>query len=390
MTQRARIEVTADDAGALPGFALKDDRAGRFVAASLRSSVESGFGRGTAVERRPWGNVVWRQLEEGHPTVSCVAVIAPGLTGPRRLLARGGLPSPVVHGVAGCRFASPLPLDALAVAVMILAAVVVCSGGSKIWPGAVVAAIASAAWAGVGATIGARSGYVRRVVDPAHLAVLGRIEESLRTLRGSRGDTGGVASTVEESWWWAAAASRPAASSLAEDLEVLVRRQRQDTAKPCRSISDLWDSYYRVVEEHSLYETDIEKILAAPQLTDLAHPATAAFVTALLEAQDVLEDLGRGAMKADDVAAALHRLELLWHAAQQSAEQARLSGFAADEQKALRRAAELIKHALHDSSSPAERQDCYQNAMRLLDGLIDVPAHLEQAPLPALEKREDR
>jgi len=390
MTRRARVEVPADDAEDLPGFALKDDRAGRFVAASLRSSVESGFGRGTAVERRSWGNVVWRQLEDGRPTVSCVAVIAPGLTGPRRLLARRGLPAPVVHGVAGCRFASPLPLDALVATVMILAAVVACSGGSKIWPGAVVAAIASAAWASIGVIIGARSGFVRRVVDPAHLAVLGRIEESLRTLRGSQGDTGCVASTVEGRWWWAAAASRPAASSLAEDLEVLVRRRQQDTAEPCQSISDLWDSYYRVVEEHRLYETDIEKILAAPQLTDLGHPETAAFVTALLAAQDALQDLDRGATTADDAAAALHRLELLWHAAQQSAEQARLSGFAADEQKALRRAAELIKHALHDSSSTPERQDCYQNAMHLLDGLIHVPAHLEQAPLPAREKREDR
>lgn len=392
MTRRARIKVLPDGAGAPPGFALMNDRAGRSVDASLRSSSQSGVRCGTAVERRSWGNLVWRrQFAAERPTVSCVAVTKAGLTGPRRLFARRGLPTATIHGVAGYPFAYPVTVGVLVAGTMLLAAVVAWCGGSRVWQGALVAAIAPAAWESISVIIRARSGLVRRVDDPVHLAILGRVEGALRTLSGVQGGAPRLASTVEQVWW-AAAASRQAAGLVAEDLEALVCHRAQDRlsssagqqpADPAplgvsrRSLAELWDSFYRVVDEHRLYETDIEKILAAPQLTSLEHPDTAAFVTALVEAQDALRDLDSGATTAESATAALHQLELAWHAAQQSAEQARLSGFAADEQASLRRASDLIKHALHDSSSMDERQDCYRNAMHLLDGLIDVPVHLQ-------------
>ena len=398
MTQRTRIEVVLHDPEALSGFALTDDRAGRFVAASLRSSVQS-VGRGTAIERRSWGNLAWTQFEAERPSVACVAVIAPRLTRPRRLLARRGLPTATIHGVAGYTLAHPVTLGVLSAVLTLCVAVVAWAGGSKIWQGALVAAIASTAWNSIGAIVSARSGLIRRVDDPTHLAVLGRVEEALRALGKAQGRDP-RRSSADEEIWWAAAASRQAAGHIAENLEALVLQRRQDRpsslfegerpATPAalgmsHRTPDLWDTFYRVVDEHRLYETDIEKILAAPQLTNLEHPATAAFVTALVEAQEALQDLDKGAIPADRAAAVLHQLELSWHAAQQSAEQARLSGFAADEQASLRSASDLIKHALHDSSSSDERQDCYRSAMHLLDGLVDLPADLART-----SNRDDR
>lgn len=360
MTRRAQIKLLPDGAGAPPGFALMNDRAGRFVDASLRSSPQSGVRCGAAVERRSWGNLVWRRKFVAEPpTVSCVAVITPGLTGPRRFLARRGLPTLTIHGLAGYPFAYPVTFGVLVAGTMLLAAVIAWFGGSRVWQGALVAAIAPAAWESVGVFIRDRSGLVRRVDDPAHLSVLGRVEGALRTLCRGQAGPPHLASTVEQIWW-AAAASRQSASLVAEDLEALVRHRAGDRPStsggeqpaypvplgaPHRSIAELWDRYYRVVDEHRLYETDIEKILTAPQLSDLSNPVTAAFITALVEAQDALQGV-EGVTTADSATVAVQRLEVSWVAAQQAAEQARLSGFAADEQASLRRASGLIKHAL--------------------------------------------
>lgn len=121
---------------------------------------------------------------------------------------------------------------------------------------------------------------------------------------------------------------------MAEDLEALLRHRAPDrfsssggeqTADPAplgvphRSIDELWDSFYRVVDEHRLYETDIEKILTAPQLSDLSHPVTATFITALVKAQDALPNVEKGGTTAESATGAVQRLEVAWGAAQQAA-----------------------------------------------------------------------
>lgn len=182
---------------------------------------------------------------------------------------------------------------------MLLLAALSWSGDSGTWKADLLAAAIPAIWHSVGVAVRARSRLLRRVDEPAHLQVLGQIEEALI----AQGDTKGgdrVGRRVVNEIWWSAAGSLQGAAAIAEELEELVGRRECHSALPapaeqpigtvvgeCQGLTgDLWDRFSWVVEAHRLYGTDIEKILAAPQVSDLNHPETRAFVTDLVEAQD--------------------------------------------------------------------------------------------------------
>lgn len=163
--------------------------------------------------------------------------------------------------------------------------------------------------------------------------------------------------------WWAAAASPRSASLSAEELETLLnsrtsqrekslgRSPRADSGAPQSDHAALQDRFYSVAEQYRPYETDIEKVSTAPQLSDLSHPATHAFVTALLAAKTHCRPLRwerprqrtrRTPSTSWKCAGALRRVRA----------RTRLSGFSSGRAHALRHAADLMRQA----STTATRQ----------------------------------
>ena len=339
MTHHEQAGVDEDNSGPRPGFALRSDLAGRRVSAALAAQTQSESLWGSAIERRPWGNLVW-SARHGQPAVTCVAVIAPRLSWPRRLLARPGLPAATIGGVAGYPFAYPVTVGVAVAVVVLLVALLAWAGGSMAWEGALLIAIAPAAWHSIGVVVRARSGLLRRVDDPTHLETLGRVDAALTGLHDLADGAPVLASSVEE-FWWAAAACPRSASLCAEELEALLNsrasqrkrslglspRADSGASQPIHAVlqhrffsaAELQDRFYSVADQYRPYETDIEKVSTAPQLSDLSHPATHAFVTALLATQDALQALEVGAVTTAQAQGAVHELEVCWRAAEESA-----------------------------------------------------------------------
>ncbi|WP_341976479.1 hypothetical protein [Microbacterium sp. LWO13-1.2] len=149
------------------------------------------------------------------------------------------------------------------------------------------------------------------------------------------------------------------------------------------------------------YELDVAKLIAFPAMSDGRQPLTAAFLRAK-KAADALRPTSAGAkvteQQVSEYLDAVGNYAVAFEIAEKDARRLRDSTFTAPERKRLERAQQLLKVAIDDSATQAERNVAYKRVREELDGLIllsdDAVTVLEKqvareiaapAPKPATE-----
>ncbi|MFB7844324.1 hypothetical protein [Microbacterium sp. NPDC056052] len=134
------------------------------------------------------------------------------------------------------------------------------------------------------------------------------------------------------------------------------------------------------------YELDVAKMIAFPAMSDGRQPLTAAFLRAKKIA-DALRPSASDAKVAEQQVSeyldAVGNYAVAFEIAEKDARRLRDSTFTDDERKRLERAQHLLKVAVDQSATPAERQTAYRRVREELDGLID----LSDAAVENLEKK---
>jgi len=121
------------------------------------------------------------------------------------------------------------------------------------------------------------------------------------------------------------------------------------------------------------YELDVAKLIAFPAMSDGRQPLTAAFLRAKKTA-DALRPASADAkvteQRVTEYLDAVGNYAVAFEVAERDARRLRDSGFSVDERKRLDRAQHMLKVALDDSATQAERQVAYKRVRDELDGLI--------------------
>lgn len=123
------------------------------------------------------------------------------------------------------------------------------------------------------------------------------------------------------------------------------------------------------------YELDVAKLIAFPAMSDGRQPLTAAFLRAKKTA-DALRpasaDAKVGEQQITEYLDAVGNYAVAFEVAERDARRLRDSGFSEDERKRLDRAQHMLKVALDESATQAERQIAYKRVRDELDGLIVI------------------
>lgn len=134
------------------------------------------------------------------------------------------------------------------------------------------------------------------------------------------------------------------------------------------------------------YELDVAKMIAFPAMSDGRQPLTAAFLRAKKTA-DALRPSSADAkvteQQVSEYLDAVGAYAVAFEVAEKDARRLRDSTFTEDERKRLERAQHMLKVAVDQSATPAERQTAYRRVREELDGLID----LSDAAVENLEKK---
>lgn len=134
------------------------------------------------------------------------------------------------------------------------------------------------------------------------------------------------------------------------------------------------------------YELDVAKMIAFPAMSDGRQPLTAAFLRAKKIA-DALRPSSSDAkiteQQVTEYLDAVGNYAVAFEIAEKDARRLRDSTFTDDERKRLERAQHMLKVAVDQSATPAERQTAYRRVREELDGLID----LSDAAVENLEKK---
>lgn len=121
------------------------------------------------------------------------------------------------------------------------------------------------------------------------------------------------------------------------------------------------------------YELDVAKLIAFPAMSDGRQPLTAAFLRAKKTA-DALRpaptDTTVSEQRVSEYLDAVGNYAVAFEVAERDARRLRDSTFTENERKRLDRAQQLLKIALDDSATQAERQLAYKRVRDELDGLI--------------------
>lgn len=137
------------------------------------------------------------------------------------------------------------------------------------------------------------------------------------------------------------------------------------------------------------YELDVAKLIAFPTMSDGRQPLTAAFLRAKKTA-DALRPASADAKASEQQVSeyldAVGNYSVAFEVAEQEARRVRNSTFTEDERKRLDRAQQLLKVAVDESATQAERNVAYKRVREELDGLIVLS---EQA-VQVLEKQVAR
>lgn len=149
------------------------------------------------------------------------------------------------------------------------------------------------------------------------------------------------------------------------------------------------------------YELDVAKLIAFPAMSDGRQPLTAAFLRAKKTA-DALRPASADAkvpeQRVTEYLDAVGNYAVAFEVAERDARRLRDSSFTPDERKRLDRAQHMLKVALDESATQAERQVAYKRVRDELDGLIllsdeavqvlekkvagELPAGSASAPVP--------
>ncbi|MGB4135727.1 MAG: hypothetical protein WA971_04135 [Microbacterium sp.] len=121
------------------------------------------------------------------------------------------------------------------------------------------------------------------------------------------------------------------------------------------------------------YELDVAKLIAFPAMSDGRQPLTAAFLRAKKTA-DALRPASTEAKVTEQQIAeyldAVGNYSVAFDVAEKDARRLRDSTFTEDERKRLSRAQQLLKVAVDESATQAERNVAYKRVREELDGLI--------------------
>ncbi|MFD5213978.1 hypothetical protein [Microbacterium sp. NPDC058345] len=121
------------------------------------------------------------------------------------------------------------------------------------------------------------------------------------------------------------------------------------------------------------YELDVAKLIAFPAMSDGRQPLTAAFLRAKKTA-DALRPSSADAKVSEqqitEYLDAVGNYAVAFEVAERDARRLRDSNFSEDERKRLDRAQHMLKVALDESATRAERQVAYKRVRDELDGLI--------------------
>jgi hypothetical protein len=134
------------------------------------------------------------------------------------------------------------------------------------------------------------------------------------------------------------------------------------------------------------YELDVAKMIAFPAMSDGRQPLTAAFLRAKKTADALRPSTADAKITEQQVAEyldAVGNYAVAFEIAEKDARRLRDSTFTDDERKRLERAQHMLKVAVDQSATPAERQTAYRRVREELDGLID----LSDAAVENLEKK---
>ncbi|MFJ4165496.1 hypothetical protein ACIPY5_08060 [Microbacterium sp. NPDC089698] len=134
------------------------------------------------------------------------------------------------------------------------------------------------------------------------------------------------------------------------------------------------------------YELDVAKMIAFPAMSDGRQPLTAAFLRAKKTADALRPSTADAKITEQQVTEyldAVGNYAVAFEIAEKDARRLRDSTFTDDERKRLERAQHMLKVAVDQSATPAERQTAYRRVREELDGLID----LSDAAVENLEKK---
>ena len=134
------------------------------------------------------------------------------------------------------------------------------------------------------------------------------------------------------------------------------------------------------------YELDVAKVIAFPAMSDGRQPLTAAFLRAKKIADALRPSSATAKVSEQQVTEyldAVGNYAVAFEVAEKDARRLRDSRFTEEERKRLERAQHMLKVAVDESATPAERQTAYRRVREELDGLID----LSDAAVENLEKK---
>ncbi|SJN21754.1 hypothetical protein FM104_03295 [Microbacterium esteraromaticum] len=134
------------------------------------------------------------------------------------------------------------------------------------------------------------------------------------------------------------------------------------------------------------YELDVAKLIAFPAMSDGRQPLTAAFLRAKKTADTLRPASAEAKLSETQIAEyldAVGNYAVAFDVAERDARRLRNSTFSEAERKRLDRAQHMLKVALDESATQAERQIAYKRVRDELDGLI----LLSDEAVDALEKQ---
>ncbi|MFJ9523474.1 hypothetical protein ACIRPK_35215 [Kitasatospora sp. NPDC101801] len=130
------------------------------------------------------------------------------------------------------------------------------------------------------------------------------------------------------------------------------------------------DRHDLVLEQYGAFCSDILAVLERPLLTDVSVRETAELVHALAAASDAR---AAGAESAAEYGQAVTALEIAWQVADRHARKVGTGRLPERERAAVAQAQRLLRTALGEGASDAERQTAYRRAVGLLEGVVAIP-----------------
>src|SRR5690606_17656890 len=142
---------------------------------------------------------------------------------------------------------------------------------------------------------------------------------------------------------------------------------------PNELLARLFQEHDEITARWLDYELDVAKLIAFPAMSDGRQPLTAAFLRAKKTA-DALRPASADAkvteQRVTEYLDAVGNYAVAFEVAERDARRLRDSTFSPDERKRLDRAQHMLKVALDESATQAERQVAYKRVRDELDGLI--------------------